>query len=236
MASPPFNPNEAVPGDNDVVSQFPAAEREFRDIIEDWINFEHDPSGHHKFQVIDTATRDGISDWVVGSVIFNTDNSRLEALTSTGPNVWSPAVATVISSGSWTPAISVGGSTTGITYSTQAGRYYRIGNMVTLWGNIVLTNDGFALSGDVLVTGIPFDAAPSPEISAHGVLVPTVNEESNTAHDTWCRINADGTSIVPMLKFYVDAEGIDLVDQWSNESISNNTGFSFQITYVTDAA
>lgn len=36
MASPPFNINQLVPADNDIVSQFPATERTFRDIVESW--------------------------------------------------------------------------------------------------------------------------------------------------------------------------------------------------------
>lgn len=36
MASPPFNINQLVPADNDIVSQFPSTERLFRDIVESW--------------------------------------------------------------------------------------------------------------------------------------------------------------------------------------------------------
>lgn len=47
MAAPPFLPDETKPGDNDVVSQFPALERAFRDIIEDWLLVDHDTAGEH---------------------------------------------------------------------------------------------------------------------------------------------------------------------------------------------
>lgn len=36
MALPPFNINQSVPGDSDIVSQYPVAERLFRDIVESW--------------------------------------------------------------------------------------------------------------------------------------------------------------------------------------------------------
>ncbi len=47
MASPPFLPDETKPGDSDVVSQFPAVERTFRDIIETWLLVDHDTAGEH---------------------------------------------------------------------------------------------------------------------------------------------------------------------------------------------
>lgn len=47
MATPPFNPNENLPGDNDIVSQYPAVEREFRDIVEAWIVWDHSRTGDH---------------------------------------------------------------------------------------------------------------------------------------------------------------------------------------------
>ncbi len=88
MATPPFNPDETKPGDSDIVSQFPAVERTFRDIVEDWINFEHDPTGHHAFLEGTTTARDAITDWVVGSLWYNTTTSVLQIVTSIGPVVW----------------------------------------------------------------------------------------------------------------------------------------------------
>ena len=47
MASPPFLPDEAKPADSDIVSQYPAVERTFRDIIESWLLIDHDTDGEH---------------------------------------------------------------------------------------------------------------------------------------------------------------------------------------------
>lgn len=47
MASPPFSLNTAVPGDSDVVSQFPLLDRTLRDIIQSWILANHDTNGNH---------------------------------------------------------------------------------------------------------------------------------------------------------------------------------------------
>jgi hypothetical protein len=47
MATPPFLPDETKPGDADVVSQYPAVERLFRDIVESWLLVDHDTAGEH---------------------------------------------------------------------------------------------------------------------------------------------------------------------------------------------
>lgn len=47
MASPPFNINENLPGDTDIVSQHPANARQMRDIVESWLRVNHDTNGNH---------------------------------------------------------------------------------------------------------------------------------------------------------------------------------------------
>lgn len=87
MASPPFNPSENLPGDTDVVSQYPAIERAFRDIIESWILVEHGRAGHHNFLVGTTIERDAITDWHRGSLWINSDTNprRLQFQTNLNP-------------------------------------------------------------------------------------------------------------------------------------------------------
>jgi len=58
-------------------------------------------------------------------------------------------------SGDWTPAISFGGGTTGITYTTQVGKYHRFGNLVTCQMYIVLSSKGSS-AGSLKITGLPF--------------------------------------------------------------------------------
>lgn len=47
MASPPFNINQAIPADNDIVSQHPTNARTFRDVVESWLLINHDTNGYH---------------------------------------------------------------------------------------------------------------------------------------------------------------------------------------------
>lgn len=47
MASPPFSLGTSLPGDSDIVSQFPALDRGDKDIIQSWILANHDANGNH---------------------------------------------------------------------------------------------------------------------------------------------------------------------------------------------
>lgn len=47
MASPPFNINQALPGDSDIVSQHPTNARAFRDVVESWLLIDGNTSGTH---------------------------------------------------------------------------------------------------------------------------------------------------------------------------------------------
>jgi len=88
MASPPFNPNEASPGDTDVVSLYPGVARTFRDIMESWMIFEHGRSGHHTFPRYTTGARDAVTTWEAGALVYNTTLKQLQMLASADPDVW----------------------------------------------------------------------------------------------------------------------------------------------------
>lgn len=62
--------------------------------------------------------------------------------------------ATYVAVTAWTPNIQIGGVSTGITYTTQNGRYYQLGNVVVFWFNIVLSSLG-GLSGAVTISNMP---------------------------------------------------------------------------------
>jgi microcystin-dependent protein len=53
MASPPFSIAETIPEDDDIVSQFPATERTFRDVVESWLLVNHNVQGRHDELALD---------------------------------------------------------------------------------------------------------------------------------------------------------------------------------------
>jgi len=65
----------------------------------------------------------------------------------------------------FTPTLAFGGGDTGITYSTNAGSATRIGNLVWISFNILLTSKG-SDSGAATIEGLPFTAAVDALITA----------------------------------------------------------------------
>lgn len=54
----------------------------------------------------------------------------------------------------WTPGVSFGGGTTGITYSSQGGQWFRYGSIIFVNGYFTLNNKGTS-PGSALLTGLP---------------------------------------------------------------------------------
>lgn len=67
--------------------------------------------------------------------------------------------------GTWTPALLLNGSATGITYGAngQVGRYIKIGQLVYITGAIVLTSKGASV-GAAIISGLPFTEISSANI------------------------------------------------------------------------
>jgi hypothetical protein len=71
--------------------------------------------------------------------------------------------------GTFTPGMTIGGSATGITFTTREGSYTRIGNVCNAHIVIILSSKG-AGSGAVRITGLPFPQALGDSIS-HAISV-----------------------------------------------------------------
>jgi len=72
----------------------------------------------------------------------------------TSININSGTTLNTFVQGTWTPGISFGGGTTGITYTTQSGEYTRIGNVVFYSFFVLLSSKGSS-TGVSAVTGLP---------------------------------------------------------------------------------
>ena len=60
--------------------------------------------------------------------------------------------------GTWTIGLTFGGGSTGITTSSNTGRYTKIGRQVTVVGRLKLTSKGSS-TGSAVITGLPFTIA-----------------------------------------------------------------------------
>lgn len=73
---------------------------------------------------------------------------------------------------SWTPALTIGGVSTGITYSNQVGRLTIVGKTVFFEAYVSLTSKG-AATGDVAITGLPIASANIPNLFAVAQVAPS---------------------------------------------------------------
>lgn len=127
-------------------------------------------------------------------------------------------LAAVGASAAWTPVVTIGGSSVGVTYGVQSGYYIRVGKLVTVWCRITLTSKG-GLSGAVLITGLPV-AAQSPE----GAVGAYVNNATYTGNVIVLAGN-NSTS----LSLWVINGGASA--QLAGANLTNTFDIAFQLTY-----
>ena len=122
----------------------------------------------------------------------------------------------------FTPVVTFGGGSTGVTYSTQAGRYTRIGNMVMFNIAIVLTSKGTD-TGVFSITGLPFSVATTNS------LAPTSHRLSYiTTGATWLYSAVNVSAVI----IYAASSG-GLQAPISNTNVADNSQFYIQGTYFT---
>tara|TARA_R100001530_G_scaffold129980_1_gene100611 strand:+ start:2567 stop:3361 length:795 start_codon:yes stop_codon:yes gene_type:complete len=80
--------------------------------------------------------------------------------------------------GTWTPDLLLGGSNTGITFSTRAGTYTKTGNVVNYWFSFALTSKG-SQTGRMTIDDLPFTN------NAEGTGAGNFNYVRNVAGTNW---------------------------------------------------
>jgi hypothetical protein len=136
---------------------------------------------------------------------FTTDGTRVTASTTigvggatpstSGSGITFPATASISSNantlddyeeGTWTPAVTFGGGSTGITYSAQGGTYTKIGNTVRLGITIDLSSKGSS-TGRLAISGVPFTTSQSgipvsvwcDKVTVAGTIQPYLYSDNN---------------------------------------------------------
>lgn len=87
-ATPPFDIDQTLPADDDVVSQHPGYARTFRDVVEQWLLTEHDTYGHHSIPNGDDSARDAQDNIAEGNLWFNTEDSSDKHLQYYDGSAW----------------------------------------------------------------------------------------------------------------------------------------------------
>jgi len=131
-----------------------------------------------------------------------------------------------ITEGSFTPALKLGGASAGMTYTTQVGRYIRTGNLVTVWGTVVLSAKGSS-TGAATIEGLP---AASSNVAGL-VFVGKVTARGNFADNMIPSVKLAANSSV--LSLVGDVEGTNDSFNVGNADVLNTSSFSFELTYRT---
>jgi hypothetical protein len=80
--------------------------------------------------------------------------------------------------GTWTPVIGGSGGTSGQAYTTQVGRYVKIGKLVTCWFNVVLSTAG-TITDNAQIQGLPFTVENTTSQLASGYISNFANLGTN---------------------------------------------------------
>ena len=123
--------------------------------------------------------------------------------------------------GTWTPVLAYAtGGTTGIAYTTQVGRYTKVGNIVSIYFRIVLSNKGSG-SGNASLSGLPFPVANVTQYPAAYGLHHDVNSGSGNSVANVLPIAQLFNNTSGLLWFNADSTTAITADYFNNNSTLN---------------
>lgn len=120
--------------------------------------------------------------------------------------------------GSWTPVLTFGGASTGITFSSNTALYTQLGNLVYLQARMLLSSKGSA-TGAAAITGLPFASTVPCELTVR---------VSGTTFSTYLVLETSGSSLLP---YNVLSAGTGA--QLTDADFTNNTILIFSGVYIT---
>jgi hypothetical protein len=119
-----------------------------------------------------------------GNLVIGTSGKGIDfSATSDGSGTMTSELLDDYEEGTFTPILSFGGGTTGITYTQQSGTYTKVGRLVTCIISIVLTSKGTS-TGGMSITGLPYavaDNIPSTSLEGGGQF----NYQANVSGTTY---------------------------------------------------
>jgi len=131
----------------------------------------------------------------------------------------------VYATGLFTPVLAFGGASVGITYSRQNGIYTRIGNVVTIGIDILLTSQGSS-TGVATVSGLPFPATSA--LADQDLFMTSINILNYPAGTT----TLHAAVATATTTFFLDGTGSGVgVAQMSDTNFTNTAHIKIQGSY-----
>ena len=104
---------------------------------------------------------------LTGNLVIGTAGKGIDfSATTEGSGTMTSELLADYEEGNWTPTLRFGGGSTDMTYTTQQGRYTKVGRTVTIRFEITLSNKGSS-TGEADITGLPFAAANLNSMSVY---------------------------------------------------------------------
>ena len=172
---------------------------------------------------VDTSGNVGIAN---GNLVMTTSGKGIDfSATTSGSGTMTSELLNDYEEGTWTIQLAFGGLSTGITASTNQGKYTKVGRQVTVTGYLGLTNKGSA-TGNATITGLPFPIANSAEnYSAASLwlaaITPTAGGSANQG------LGIGNTSIINLSTYKTDGSYSNLTDA----NFANNSEIALSFTY-----
>lgn len=91
-----------------------------------------------------------------GNLVIGTSGKGIDfSATTEGSGTMTSELLADYEEGAWTPVLTFNGNSVGTTYTTQRGRYTKVGRTVTVHFEISLSSKGSS-TGEAWITGLPF--------------------------------------------------------------------------------
>ena len=163
-----------------------------------------------------------------GNLVLGTSGKGIDfSATSSGSGTMTSELLSDYVEGTWTPAFEgLAGSAGALAYSTQRGRYTKIGRTVFATAEIVLTNKGSWTSG-ARFAGLPFTTLGSTEVTFGAVILGFVDFAAGELYAAPRGTGGNSSS------FYIDIIS-DNADRaiLGTAAVANNSIFYFNLVYT----
>lgn len=156
---------------------------------------------------------------------FSSNSTLTNNATGKGVSVLTPNK----SLSTWTPVLSFGGSSTGITYSTQSGATHITGSMVTYQFRIVLTSKG-AQVGTAEITGFPVSQNAATFQTGGGGIV---TQSSNMAALNAAPVILNGVIGAAPAVVQLIQQGAAATSVLTDANFTNTSNFSGQVSFFS---
>jgi prepilin-type processing-associated H-X9-DG protein len=129
--------------------------------------------------------------------------------------------------GNWTPVYDGSTSASGVAYTARSGTYTKIGNIVNVSCNLVLSDKG-SVAGVCRISGLPFAGNNAPGFHVAACMFGPLDLDDNQ--------QGTGTQYGTNSFIYLFVtENDTALTQMVEGQVNNNTSFHFQCTYMTNS-